>query len=167
MSAHALAPARTSWKDRLKSLNAQQCLLFFGLNPLRLLYLLPLLQVEIVLYSQHGFKHPLLFGHEAGLDGGMINSITQDTRGYFWLATTGGLYRFDGSGAVAFKHDPGDSLSLPDNHLTGIFFDSTTHGLWLSTQMNGICRFDIYTGKCRWFPYVIAGEKKITPTMSS
>jgi signal transduction histidine kinase/ligand-binding sensor domain-containing protein/DNA-binding response OmpR family regulator len=61
----------------------------------------------------------------------------QDKRGYLWLATDGGLCRFDGEQFTIYTSQDG----LPSNQITYILEDQ--HGnIWIATRENGICRFD-------------------------
>jgi ligand-binding sensor domain-containing protein/serine phosphatase RsbU (regulator of sigma subunit) len=77
----------------------------------------------------------VLFHHltvKQGLSQGSVNCILQDGKGFIWLGTQDGLNRFDGYTCTVFKHDPGDSLSLSDNFVLGIYEDSTGT-LWIRT----------------------------------
>ena len=54
---------------------------------------------------------------ETGLSNNYATAITQDERGYVWIATAAGLNRFNGSRFVQF-HNNDDSLSLPAEALS-------------------------------------------------
>ncbi|HEV8376762.1 MAG TPA: hypothetical protein VGR38_11095, partial [Candidatus Polarisedimenticolia bacterium] len=47
------------------------------------------------------------FDLERGLPFSEVNSVKQDTRGFIWIATGGGLYRYDG---VELRGWPRDSF---------------------------------------------------------
>ena len=51
-------------------------------------------------------------GVEDGLTQGTVTNIYQDTDGYLWLGTQGGLHRYDGYEFKVFKNNPTDSCSL-------------------------------------------------------
>src|ERR1035437_2610269 len=51
-----------------------------------------------------------------GLSFGIINSITQDNKGFMWFATGDGLNRFDGTNFKVFKFEPDNPYSLPSNY---------------------------------------------------
>jgi len=72
-----------------------------------------------------------------GLPSSHISHIMQDTRGYLWLATDGGLCRFDGEQFVIYTTQEG----LPSNNLTYVLEDQNQN-IWIATRENGVCRFD-------------------------
>jgi signal transduction histidine kinase/ligand-binding sensor domain-containing protein/CheY-like chemotaxis protein len=72
-----------------------------------------------------------------GLPSPHISHIMQDTRGYLWLATNGGMCRFDGEQFTTYTIQDG----LPSNTITHLLEDQ--HGnIWITTREHGICRFD-------------------------
>ncbi len=74
-----------------------------------------------------------------GLPRTTIISITQDTRGFLWVATFDGLARYDGRQFMAFVHRPGDSTSLmPGVRQITVDRQGT---LWAATDY-GISRFN-------------------------
>ena len=74
---------------------------------------------------------------EHGLSQDVVNSIVQDRDGFMWFGTEDGLTRFDGRTCTVFRHQAGDTTSLPDNRLSGLGTDLSGR-LWVST-LNGIC----------------------------
>lgn len=46
--------------------------------------------------EQVPFRYQRRFGSEQGLEAGFVRSLAQDQRGYLWVGTVAGLYRFDG-----------------------------------------------------------------------
>ena len=72
-----------------------------------------------------------------GLSSPHISHIIQDKRGYLWLATHGGLCRFDGKQFITYTTQDG----LPSNTITHLREDQQGN-LWITTRENGICRFD-------------------------
>lgn len=75
-----------------------------------------------------------------GLSQSNINWILQDKKGFLWLATDGGLNRFDGSEFKTFLHNDADSNSISNNIITHIYEDDNSK-LWISTQ-NGLNIYD-------------------------
>lgn len=65
-----------------------------------------------------------------GLSHNTVLSIHQDSKGFIWFGTLGGLNRFDGYEMKAFQNDPLDSLSISDNHITQITEDKNGE-MWL------------------------------------
>jgi len=60
--------------------------------------------------------------------------------GFMWFGTREGLNKYDGYGFVVYKNSAEDSLSLSDNHVTGIVEDQKGD-IWISTA-GGLNRFD-------------------------
>jgi len=76
-----------------------------------------------------------------GLAHETVLAVHRDRRGFLWVGTMGGLFRFDGRRFDAFESDPDDSLSLSDSFIHSIFEDSNGD-LWITTRNGGINRYD-------------------------
>lgn len=72
-----------------------------------------------------------------GLPQVSVNSILQTRDGYVWLATYGGLARFDGVRFTVF--DVGNTEGLKSNRVTDLFEDGEG-SLWIGTEMGGASR---------------------------
>lgn len=73
---------------------------------------------------------------EEGLAQSQVEDIIQDNRGYLWIATLGGISRFDGKEFVSYSTSDG----LLDNQINCI--TQTKDGsLWIGT-LGGIIRYD-------------------------
>jgi hypothetical protein len=72
-----------------------------------------------------------------GLPQVSVNSILQTRDGYLWLATYGGLARFDGVRFTVF--DVGNTEGLKSNRITELFEDREG-SLWIGTEMGGVSR---------------------------
>ena len=81
-----------------------------------------------------------------GLPQSSVLAIAQTPEGYLWLATYGGLARFDGVRFTVF--DTSTLPGLPANRLTGLHADPTG-GLWVVTEYHDLAR--IAVGRCRAF----------------
>ena len=58
---------------------------------------------------------------ESGLPDNNVRSICQDNKGFIWLGTPNGLYRFDGYSFISFRYaDEGNTRLLNNNHITAI-----------------------------------------------
>ena len=55
------------------------------------------------------------FDDRNGLSHWLTSHVVQDSTGMVWIATWNGLNRFDGTRFVAFKTQPGDSISTPSD----------------------------------------------------
>jgi signal transduction histidine kinase/DNA-binding response OmpR family regulator/streptogramin lyase len=97
-------------------------------------------------YAQSPIKNKILnYSLKSGLSFGIVNSITQDDKGFMWFATNDGLNRFDGAAFKVFKSRQGDSASLASNYVQKVFCD--VHGnIWVSSR-NGLSRLDTRTEK--------------------
>ena len=81
------------------------------------------------------------YTNENGLPQNSVVSILQDHQGFLWLATHGGVCRYDGYAFKVFKHRSGDSTSLGNNYLNAIYEDSDGN-IWVGTWRGGLNRFD-------------------------
>lgn len=72
-----------------------------------------------------------------------MEHITEDRIGAIWIATTGGVLQFDRDKDTfrIFRHNVGDSTSLPNNFVTHIT-ETRSGELWMATKGGGICRFN-------------------------
>lgn len=68
--------------------------------------------------------------NESGRSLGFITGIVQDKVGFMWFATREGLYRYNGYSYKLFKNNSSDSLSLPFNDITNLYYDNNYH-LWM------------------------------------
>ncbi len=75
------------------------------------------------------------YSTKSGLAGPMVYQIIQDTEGFVWLATSGGLSCFDGKKFKNYYLSDG----LPTNDVTCLFEDSRRN-LWIGTA-SGLCKF--------------------------
>lgn len=86
-------------------------------------------------------------GIEDGLTQSTVTNIFQDTDGYLWLGTQGGVHRYDGHEFRVFKNNPADSCSLTDNNVQDIGEDRNKN-IWVITD-NGVHKITHRTGKIK------------------
>lgn len=86
------------------------------------------------------FSH---LGVENGLSQSTIRELFQDSDGYLWIGTQGGLNRYDGYRFLTFKNNPHDSATLVDNNILSITED-TKKNIWAITD-NGLHKIDYRT----------------------
>ena len=72
-----------------------------------------------------------------GLTISQINCILKDSRGYIWLGTPGGLYRYDGYTFRNFQSNSQDGSSLPDSYIISI--QETLEGSLFIETSAGFC----------------------------
>ncbi|MDZ7606309.1 MAG: two-component regulator propeller domain-containing protein [Cyclobacteriaceae bacterium] len=91
-------------------------------------------------YSQPNLR----FEHirvENGLSQSNVNYILQDSQGFLWFATNGGLNKYDGTQFKIFTSAVNDSTSLSNNIVNHLFEDRDGN-IFVSTQ-SGLDIFDI------------------------
>ncbi len=79
-----------------------------------------------------------------GLSNMAVSSIVQDSQGFMWFGTQGGLNRYDGYEFKTYKKKPFDSNSLSHDLIQTLYMDRDDI-LWIGTY-NGLNRFDLKTG---------------------
>ncbi len=79
-----------------------------------------------------------------GLSQGMVYDLCQDTQGFIWVATKGGLNRYDGYNFTVFTHDPYNPYSLSDDNCSALLVDHRGR-LWAGTLNQGLNLFDART----------------------
>jgi ligand-binding sensor domain-containing protein/signal transduction histidine kinase len=100
------------------------------------------------------FEH---LGIEQGLTQETVKTILQDRAGFMWFGTQGGLSRYDGYRIRAFRSDPADPGSLPDNYVLASYEDSEGRQ-WFGTR-GGLARFDEAGQKFVRYPFVSGSER--------
>ncbi|WP_121357051.1 sensor histidine kinase [Flavisolibacter nicotianae] len=112
-------------------------------------------------------KESLYFEHigiEEGLTNTGITAILQDRKGFLWLGTLDGLYRYDGYTFRKYQLDPFDPNSLSQNFIYTLWEDQYG-AIWMASY-EGLCRFDRQTEKfTRYKP--LPGAKFSDPNISA
>ncbi len=81
-----------------------------------------------------------------------VMSLAQDSAGFLWVGTQGGLARFDGYRFRSFLPDPTDPKALPDGYVRTLLPDANG-GVWIGSSSNGLVHFDPGTETFRtWRP---------------
>ena len=80
-------------------------------------------------------------GVEQGLSNTNVWSINQDKYGYIWIATEGGLNRYDGHTMKQYFHSETDKTSVAGNACYWIFKDSDGD-MWFACGGNGLSRYN-------------------------
>ncbi len=66
-----------------------------------------------------------------------VTGVLQDTAGFYWISTAGGVSRFDGRNFINFTTENG----LPDNNVTSMVYDHN-HVIWLGHETGAVSYFD-------------------------
>ena len=97
--------------------------------------------LSIVFSGQIEFES---FNIEDGLAQNTVYEIFQDSRGYLWLGTQGGLDRFNGYEFINYEHEDGDSTSIPAGWIRCIVEDEEGI-IWLGTMGGNFGWLDPYS----------------------
>jgi diguanylate cyclase (GGDEF)-like protein/PAS domain S-box-containing protein len=81
-----------------------------------------------------------------GLAQNTVQSLLRDQRGFAWVATQGGLHRYDGHDFELFQHDPDDPQSLPENFITALA-PGPAGWIWVGTNTSFLAAIDIDSGR--------------------
>src|SRR6266542_2930097 len=68
-----------------------------------------------------------------GLSNTSFNAVIQDKSGFLWIATNGGLNRFDGYNFKVYRHNPVDTNSIDIDIVYSVFIDSK-NTMWVGTE---------------------------------
>ncbi|MBR1569315.1 MAG: response regulator [Bacteroidales bacterium] len=82
-----------------------------------------------------------LYTPENGLRNTQINRIYQDSSGYIWICTEGGLVRFDGVGFVTYGHDRENPFSIVSDSVND-FYEDAQGRMWVGTS-SGLELYDL------------------------
>ncbi len=81
-----------------------------------------------------GFQH---LNRSSGLLSA-VDALTQDHLGFWWVGMGSGLQRFNGKSFQTFRHQPGDSTSLPDNRVLALHADKHQR-IWVASDFGISC----------------------------
>lgn len=100
--------------------------------------------------AQYVNEPPLRFGHfnyTVGMSTGAMKDIYKDSKGFVWIATTGGINRYDGSEFKIFRCDAADSTTIGNGSPT--FITEDKNGIiWIATSIpHGMNAYNPVTGK--------------------
>src|SRR6056297_1096313 len=104
-------------------------------------------EVDQEAVQKQGAQENVYFEHidkSTGLSNMAVSSIVQDSQGFLWFGTQGGLNRYDGYEFRTYKKKPFDSNSLSHDLVQTLYMDADDI-LWIGTY-NGLNRFDLKTG---------------------
>ncbi len=105
------------------------------------LFILHLYALSLPAFSQYQELKFTHIGTKDGLSHGNVTDICQDSQGFMWFSTRGGLNRFDGYQFTTYKHNPYDPKSISSNAIAVVFEDRQKK-LWLGTVGGGLEMYD-------------------------
>jgi signal transduction histidine kinase/ligand-binding sensor domain-containing protein/DNA-binding response OmpR family regulator len=114
------------------------CLLKVCLAFIIMAHVCPVIAERAVLNPDKlSFRH---LTEEKGLTNSSVYCISQDKKGFIWIGTENGLYRYDGYSFRHYLNLPGDTLSINSNVVFELYNDSHDN-LWIGTFM-GLMRYN-------------------------
>ncbi|MFH1050419.1 MAG: two-component regulator propeller domain-containing protein [bacterium] len=132
----------------------------FMLNKVKYyIFIIMLIAFSISIISKD-YYHEKIDKDKGFYDGKVVCGF-EDSRGFIWLGTTSGLYRYDGKESVAFKHDYSDTNSIADNYVQHIVEDKDG-SLWVSNEEGIINRLNPATGKFKRYELFDSEKMKTT-----
>lgn len=90
--------------------------------------------------------------HKVDVFEGIAEAVIEDSTGFLWIGSQGGLYRFDGYDLIHFKSDPLDGSSLSGPWVNSLALEGSK-SLWIATMNNGVSMYDFETGKFSRFQH--------------
>lgn len=114
----------------------------------KLILLLVLLTQSLTNAQDLLFEH---YNEINGLSQNSVRTIVQDTKGFLWLGTFGGLNRFDGYEFKVYNSQVDNTTSLQDDDITAMRLDKANN-LWIGTS-NGLTRHNIITSTFKTYHY--------------
>jgi ligand-binding sensor domain-containing protein/two-component sensor histidine kinase len=100
-------------------------------------------------HSCYGQKEFYIFRHintSAGLASDDVISITQDEKGFIWIATTNGMQKYDGNSFTSYHHDPYDPKSICSDN-AGFLLKDREDNIWMASSYSGFNILNPSTGK--------------------
>ncbi len=76
-----------------------------------------------------------------GLSQNEVTSILQDSSGFMWFGTRGGLNRFDGYSITQFRNEINNSNSLLNNSIECLYLDHLGR-IWIGSKSSGVSFYD-------------------------
>ncbi|MCB0547254.1 MAG: helix-turn-helix domain-containing protein [Phaeodactylibacter sp.] len=87
-----------------------------------------------------------------GTLGNSVNCIIQDSLGFLWFASHGGLHRYDGGHFTTYIHDPNNPQSLSYSYIEWLCLAADS-ALWVGTYGGGLNYFDPASGNAIRYRY--------------
>ncbi|MGB0514233.1 MAG: ligand-binding sensor domain-containing protein, partial [Wenzhouxiangellaceae bacterium] len=76
-------------------------------------------------------------GRSQGLDARTVSAIEVDAKGFLWVGSREGVYRYDGVGSLRFQRESGNPEAISDTDIRTMYLDPRGR-LWISTNTGGL-----------------------------
>ncbi len=113
----------------------------FNLNiKIKVLLIFALFFLNFIAFPQRASQKFTHYGKQDGLNQSSVNFIYQDSEDYLWLASFGGINKFDGYSFTSYTNEFNDNSSISDDAVWTILerHDKT---LWFGTKM-GLSKYN-------------------------
>ena len=103
--------------------------------------------LSLLIIFTNGFAQPYRvenFNMEHGMSSNYALDITQDPKGYIWIATSSGLDRFDGHSFTVFNKY---NSQLHSEELNTLLADPIESKIWIGTHKDGLYFYDYTTNE--------------------
>jgi ligand-binding sensor domain-containing protein len=97
------------------------------------------------------------FDGATGFYSRVVSSIIKDNKGFLWIGTSDGLYRYDGYSFRNYRKLQNDTNSLADNNITQLALGAD-HKIWMGLSTGVISSFDPASGKFKNYPIRYKGQ---------
>lgn len=97
------------------------------------------------------------FDGSTGFYSRMVRCFLKDEKGFVWIGTSDGLYRYDGYTFRNYHKQANDTSSLPDNNVIQLSAGKDGR-IWIGMAKGGVSCFDPATGKFRNYPIRMDGK---------
>ncbi len=99
-------------------------------------------------------------GVSNGLKARVVPSLLLDDRGFLWVGSREGLFRYDGYETLSLEPDPDDPNALSDSDVRSLYQDRLGT-IWAGTYAGGLERYDSDTGTLTHFRHDAADPNSI------
>jgi signal transduction histidine kinase/ligand-binding sensor domain-containing protein/DNA-binding response OmpR family regulator len=105
-------------------------------------FLLLLMTAGLWIQAQDTQIHALTFTTVANQPTSIVIDLMQDSRGFIWMSTMSGLYRYDGYEFRRFSYDPADTTTMPPVSMIFDMMEDRQGMIWIATYDNLLIRYD-------------------------
>lgn len=90
-----------------------------------------------------------------GLSNNYVTKITEDDFGFKWIATEGGLNKYDGTSFI--NHKPSNTAALANENIE-IVFKHSDGNLWIGTKSGGLTYYDLKADQFKNLNYLFTSD---------
>ena len=99
-------------------------------------------------------------GETKGLEARVVPAVMLDSKGFLWVGSREGLFRYDGYQAQAFLPERGNVDAISDIDIRSVY-EAADGCIWVGTNTGGLDHYDPDTGKIRNFRHDAADPASI------